>query len=549
LTLDPLEQLYVLVGSRVADGLLESSSSFPDEKGLAGLDALMIYVDAGSRAPASVPEGYVIKLAILSRRQRQGNVVERVSHPKLGVASRGGGFQLVPSIFIGRGRARTRQAASYVAEVVSLLAAALGGSRALAPPGDWEHEFGNLVLVRHGPLLHLLQVHLGSGYNVERDEAERLLEYAGLNPGTAAGDAAVEAELLKARDELIKSSIDCNNKNMVNLGLIALKALDMLAEDTESNQGLAVLGVVEDTGESRLFAAATLAQVLDKARRALSQGGSISNIVAELKRYTMIGFNKPVNGVALSSRIEKGLGISSQDQYSRIAYGGLNSLVEAVRSTLITKLGTSLEKANMEDLEAAVLLNASMLPITDGELVYTLYYLGIGPSDAYPATRPRNLKGRLRMLEAQAESSPSTKCHNWVKNAVKRLRDKLRYRYAAPWRSPSLDDLENAIARKSLGNKVRPADIVSQVAVPPVMRIEYIDNGSALLKAAQTHIVYSSAVTLYGYPPQLLVVDVFSRIGAVEAAVFEPLFEQLQQRLRPYTFYLHGWENRIAQTT
>lgn len=511
----PLHGLQLVAGllGHRAGSLLAGSSAIPSPSVL--FEELgAVYVDAGSRSEPSGLDAYLVKLAILARRHSGSGVSERVLHPVMKTKE-----GALPPILLGRGSERVRQAAVYVVELASLLAINRRPGLVFG-----EEEPPRLLLIRHGPLLQMISQYLSRPYVVEVEEARKLLYYAGLERSEAY--------------ELIDGSHPCRPDGLDSghavLGLLVLRVLAQLVEETRRGRR-GVAGMVEDVSRSRSLVAASIAELLDSVS---TDSGitTLSKPARKLRDKCMDYYE------ANAQRIESCLCPSlAVDQLldSRTEW---EELLASTNRVLQERFSYSLGNAPRDYLEAAVLWSGALPEITDSELLYTLYYMG---ATDYPATKPFSHSPRLRIIEYYTSSNPLVKCMaSEIEGLLKRL-SSLRYQYFSPVKPPSCGDLENAIASKGLG--LRPCELASLYAVPPAIRLEYVD-GMPLVEHARALTVYPARIVLYGYPPQLLVVDQYSRVSLEEALAFHQLAEALVERLQPYTGFIRRWESRIAAT-
>ena len=511
----PLHGLQLVAGliGHGAGGLLAGASAVPSPSVL--LEELgAVYVDAGSRGEPSGLDAYLVKLAVLVRRHSGGGVSERVLHPVMRTKE-----GVLPPILLGRGSERVRQAAVYVVELASLLAISRRPGLVFG-----EDEPERLLLVRHGPLLQMISQYLSRPYVVEVEEARKLLYYAGLERGEAY--------------ELIDGSHPCGpsgaSSGSVVLGLLALQILARLVREARRGRR-GVAGMVEDVSRSRSLVAASLAGLLGSVSPD-SGASTLSKAARKLRDKCMDYYE------AGAQRVESCLCPSlAVDQLldSRTEW---EELLASTNRVLQERFGYGLGNAPRDYLEAAILWSGALPDITDSELLYTLYYMG---ATDYPATRPLSHTPRLRIIEYYASSNPLVKCTAGEIEALLGELSVLRYQYFSPVKPPSCTDLESAIASKGLG--LRPCELAALYAVPPAIRLEYVD-GMPLVEHARALTVYPARIVLYGYPPQLLVVDQYSRVSLEEALAFHHLAEALVERLQPYTGFIRTWETRVAAT-
>jgi hypothetical protein len=519
-----LQLVLALQAYSIAGRLLVGERSLPPPHVLAG-DFGVVYVDAGSRGDRLQGGFYAVKLALLARRHAGGGgVVESVFHP----VPRAGSGDALPPVYVGAGGERVRQAATYIAELGSLLAVAAGYWSPWRGMGV--DEPSRVLLVRHGPLLQMLSQYLSKPYHVEAREAERLLLYSGLD--------------LREASWLLRLSHPCTsptggpNRNRVVLGLLALHLLDRLVVEA-LGRGYGVAGMVEDVSRSRLLVADAVAELVSSAA---AGAGTLADAAAGI-----------AGGVARAyASVRRLLGDclcpSTDPTPFLLDTAGWSELLASMNATLVERLGgagiLSSPPPSRARLAAAASWSGALPQMSDSELLYTLHYLA-GRGDSYPATPPMEHGARLEIVRYYLEERRELSCQkDAALQALQRL-ERLRYRYLAPTRPPRCQELQAEISSKGLQGVFKPCDLASLVTVPPAVRLEYVE-GMRLSEEAVALTVYPARILVYGYPPQLLVVDRYSRISPAEMAFARELAEALVERLQPYTSFVRGWETRIS---
>ena len=479
----------------------------------------VVYVDAGSREEPSGLDTYLVKLAVLARKHGGRGVWERIFHPVM-ITKDGA----LPPVLLGQGSERVKQAAVYVVELASLLAISRRPSLVFG-----EDTPRRLLLIRHGPLLQMISQYFSRPYVVEVEEARKLLLYAGLERSEAS--------------DLVDESHPCSPRGgrdhgLVVLGLLALRILAKLVEGATRRE-YGVAGMVEDVSRSRSFVAASIAELVASVATSTRSGDTVllvKSIARGLRDKCMDYYMGRAQDIekCLCPSIDAGQLLDSRTEWEELLIN--------INRVLQERFSLGISSAPREYLEAAALWSGSLPDITDSELLYTLYYMG---GVDYPATSPLSHRPRLRIVEHYASTNPLIKC--WGDELLGLL-DKLsvlRYQYLAPVKPPSCDELGRAIASKNLS--LRPCELAGLYTVPPAIRLEYVD-AMPLVEHARALTVYPARIVLYGYPPQLLVVDRYSRVSMEEALAFHQLASALVERLQPYTGFIRRWESRIAAT-
>jgi hypothetical protein len=297
--------------------------------------------------------------------------------------------------------------------------------------------------------------------------------------------------------------------------------------------------VVERVEGSRLLVASVLAEIIHEAG-----GGGGSATLRELAA----GIADRVWSSARGFGVERLARCLCEDEEALIdearSWREWAELASEVRSELMTRFGAAaLEGAGLEELEAA-LRGSGSLPTGygDAQLVYAVHYLSPSAS-SLPATAARPRRGDagwLRIALEDKKRDDRLRCRiqdeeEWPKVAVTVL-----YSYVLPRRPPSCGELEGKLA----GAAVEPCRAARLVVVPQPFRVEYAEGTRWRPLLAFTG--YSASLAMYGYPPQLLVVDRYSRMTAGEAAVARPLIEEAIRKSQPYLSFVRGWETRSA---
>ncbi|MEB2835827.1 MAG: hypothetical protein GSR80_000035 [Desulfurococcales archaeon] len=523
MALHGLQLVAALLGTGAAGELMEGSSAIPPLEVLDG-EFGVVYVDASSRGEPSGLNAYLVKLAILTRLHTPGGVAERILHP---LPTAEGGGEL-PPLLMGRGSENTKQAVVYAVELASLLAVAEAPEAyfGASPPR-------RLLLVRHGPILQMLSQYLSKPYIIDADDAVNALVYAGLERGRA-------LEILEYTHPCEASDLGYRqNRNKSVLGLLIIRLLEDLV-DKARERGYGLAGVVEDTSRSRSLVAAALASLL-RARppaRGKTHRDWAKNWAESLRGAAEAVSTEKMGDCLCLERELLGDLLASHKEWEEV----LRAVKEvAVTRFTINSIEELLIGGHEGELEASIIWSGVMPDMTDSELLYTLHYLTARkPPFDYPATRELSHSGRLAITRYYLEQKGLVRCGTaeWLERALGKL-EAMRYRYLAPSDPPKCDDL----AGSRLG--LRPCELAELQTVPPAIRLEYLE-GMEMLEEAVALTVYPARLVLYGYPPQLLVVDHYSRIKPSEAMAFHAIAGELARRLQPYGYFIRSWERRIA---
>ncbi|ALL01388.1 hypothetical protein Pyrde_1342 [Pyrodictium delaneyi] len=524
MTLEPYQLLFAALARYGSGGFWLPGESLPGPERLLDADTAFFYVDAGSRTVRQPGgEAFAVKLAVLARASSGGRVEERVLHP----APVHDDGRLGPSIFTMAGSDRARQGISYLVELAMLLTLCEGWQRLLDSHGlpGAEHA----IVVRHGPLLQQVHHLLSRAYDVPERVLRAALGYAGLGPGTVnsiVGDARL-----------------CRDSGRANIGLAVLSLLRRLAEDA-SHGDCGVGGVVESVERSRILAASVVADIVhDVARRSASENVA-SKIwwMSELLKRKIVDALKALGGPDYAADClcdDPGAVADALD--SRREW---EQMLTELEQELQLRYGTGLETASREQLEAAI-RSSGVLPTSysDSDLVYGFYYLSPAPGGGvYAATRPRPRRGDTGWLEIVLEErggEQRLRCH--IDEAYRTLDElrKIRYAYIMPRRPPGCSELRGSLGEAGLS----PCEAARLLVVPPALRVEYVD-GMQGWDTLLSFTGLSASLTVYGYPPQLLVVDKYSRLSLDEAHILKTLLENMSKKSQPYLSFIRGWETR-----
>ncbi|BES81670.1 hypothetical protein PABY_12370 [Pyrodictium abyssi] len=368
-------------------------------------------------------------------------------------------------------------------------------------------------------------------FDVDRLIVEAVLGYAGLGPGEAR--------------ELVDEGVLCDASGRVNLGLLLLSVLERLVELGRGG-GFSPAGVVEDVSRSRVLVSGLLAELIWSA---LPRGGGLTLVekwalgLFELAQAGWLGFLEELR----SAGVEPQDCFCGEDPEPVLeGLGEWRQLVSAVHRELSTRFAV-VSPQGPGVLEAAVYSSGAVPDYGDSELVYGLAYTRPWGSGAWVVTAPRPRRGLGPWLARSLEEPRHRRlvsCRSLedLQRRVERIVGSVRYVYlvpALPGEPPSCLEL----ARRVRG--LRPCDAAGLVSLPPAVRLEYVE-GMRGWRELLAFLYYSSLVTLYGYPSQLLVVDKASRLHADEAAIVSELLEAMSKRLQPYTSFIRGWESRSA---
>ena len=178
------------------------------------------YVDAGSRNERISEDYYFIKLAVLYRKVSNQLVKERILHPYIHVPENNE-TKTLPPIHVGKGGERARQAATYIVELATLLG--------IVQKYEENHT---LMLMKHGPLFQLLSEYFSHVYTIQRDEAVKLLRYAGLDSDEANKLAEESSPCAHGSNSIYK------DRNKVQLGVLILRILTRLIDGAKKKESL-----------------------------------------------------------------------------------------------------------------------------------------------------------------------------------------------------------------------------------------------------------------------------------------------------------------------
>ncbi len=482
----------------------------------------VFFVDASAvTARTAGGEASLVKLAILHR--RPSGLWERLYAPAVA------GSKAPPVLYVPRGE-RVRQALVYVVELASLLALARIQSISGAGLG------ARRVLVRHGPLVQQLAHYYSAAYDVREEEAKAALRYAGLDMSTT---------LVLVNDSRVTQPL-----GHVNLGLLASLLLEEIAREAQRSKGnLLFAGVVENTGRSRVLAADLLADAtieLTRAYKPQTPQDLASAIAATINQW-YASYNQR-RGVSLQNCL---CGAQGATAFQNLSASHVASEYAApLQSELQTRFNTSLLGGSTapSDKVAAALSSSNALPdITDSELLYNLVYLEDcsplgGPPCSY--TEPRSRAPVAVWAELSLQQKKNRMPQTLQTTRITAPPRRVHYTYMLVETPPDCIQLMQRGNQLGLGS---PCELANLVTVPPAIRVEWMTPASnTMLSQLLTALREASRLVLYGYPPQLLVVDKASRVTWSEYTSLEILAEELAKRRQPYRSFLRGWETRTA---
>ena len=458
-----------------------------------------VFVDSGTMGDEN---GFIIKLSILTRAPRDGWVEERVYYPYTPLRSEVGEEPLPYFVAPGIDSPKKRQALSYLIEVASLLAIAKNPSLVF---GD--DKVKKLYLVRHGPLLQLLILYISKVYSVKVDIIKGALSYAGLD-----------------EDSIEKIIGDVEEEDELTIGEVILKILNEMAKISSKNTVFA--GVVENVSESRVLLARTWAKVAKELINK-SESSCTADVrdlcyedVAE-KLYDEVSLNKDVFRKCLCldlSEIGKAGFIVSWSHFLKV-----------LRERYLDMFGTHMGNYVGEDEIEMIILKdkLSSVNITDEDVFYSLYF--ISNEEKKPVTKPLGGMARAMLFGLDLQSSSI-------------VRRKLKYRYFAPL-PPDLPLKCKAL--EALNLSVEPCKLSGElIKVPAPIRVEYLTTEDNDIPELLSLLYYSSLTVLYSFPPQLLLVDKFSRVSVSDMLTVTPLLQEMAKRVRPFKIFIHEWSNR-----
>jgi len=520
-----------LLAHNIHEKLLESdtTSVILTEEQVESLSEIpMLFIDAGSM---SDERGFVTKLALFTRVKEGNKVREAIYHPVPKVEKK----WFLP-IFFSSENDKARQAFTYLIELAAIYAALTN------PRKVFKRDVDKAMIFRHGPLVQMLSQYLSEPYLVNAYDAINALIYAGLSER----DALTLVEDAYKCDS--KGGIPVKDRNVVILGLLILNLLKKIKEEVDRNRKIAVLGVVEDVSQSKSLLAYSISRILCTIRReAKSYGGLSADHLASLiatfimNKMQDLNFEEVLRDcLCLDLNHESFTNIMNNVEYAWI------DLIEHLEHFLRTRFRKGLAEATPSEVEAAFLWSG-LTEMNDAYFMYTLYYVS---KNKVPFTKPIENKARFEIFKRYLKSKKYLKCYSEYYSEMESIDDLAEvfmYRYIAP--VYPLDELRCNIIKEVLSRNTKlnvgPCAITNLITVPSPMRIEFI-SGEPLVKEGLSFAFYSSILTTYGFPTQLLLVDRYSRVSILDLLSIEDLLDVLSKRFKPYSVFVHKWITRRA---
>ncbi len=485
-------------------------------------DFSSVYVDAGSLADKN---GLVIRLAMLVRESKGNGVDEKIYYPYLSLSPK----EVIPAFVSASSitdNEKIKQPLSYVIELASLI------SVAMKPEQYFENPHKDLILVRHGPLIQVISQYFTTSYTIEKDLAVAALKYAGLDDDYAK-ELAEDAEV--------------DEKGRVILGLLLLNLIIRMME-IYKRKGYVFAGVVEDVRESKIMVAHLITEFYaDLYKRCYEKvkGGmcseypeilneSIKEIVDNLKSD-------------LGKSIKNCLCIEGSAINEAVFIETWSYLIKYIESKYIAYETSALSpyvKKKPVDVEATLLRGDFPLPITDEGLFYMIYFLS--PKGKVSITKPFEGAARIRELnKALANNVKNDEVREKMGSSLEELEGAFKYIYLSPIpeeQKVKCEDLKEIVSE--------PCEVARMIRVPSPIRVEYLDTNketkelTTRIKRLISLTYYSSLTMGYAYPPQLLIVDKYSRVNPADLILATSLIEKFNMRVRPLSIFAHGWSNR-----
>ncbi|MCE4612188.1 MAG: hypothetical protein F7B17_09485 [Desulfurococcales archaeon] len=463
------------------------------------------FVDLGSRLARderSGVEGFIMKAAVLERCYRGGRLVERILHPM--VRGEGGSLPLLPVV----GDERSKQAASYIAEIALALSLARRGG----PSG------GRVLVVRHGALLQQVGIYFNTNvYNMDCSALESVLLYSLMDRA-------------EAHEVAVLSRAGRGGDRSCNAGAASIRLLEALKR--EARDGSAdIVAVAEDLERTRYLTLHLAASIAEE----YSRGGSLnaSQLLGEALEEAMecirwTGLKPSEVRYEIPRTLEEVLArtinpeaddpaATLRDVGGKLGYRGLVS--HFYRGQLLDRLGV------LSDVE----------PL----MVYRFLY---GPREDV-ATRPID-KGRIveaPAIESYRVNLEGVEPPGFSESRVVETLRGFMMTYITLDPTPTCRDLKELSGR--IGLSLEPSLLAEMVKVRHPIKLEYVE-GSRSVGKVVSHIYTQAQATLYGAPPPMIVVDQWSRVAGWEASALRSLLESLGRRVVPYSTFLRTFAVR-----
>ncbi|MEB3764815.1 MAG: hypothetical protein GSR77_01415 [Desulfurococcales archaeon] len=472
-----------------------------------------IYIDTGSRSARStsgVEEGFILKTSVLLRYWSGEILEERILYPY----SRGS-----PPFLLVRGDDRKRQASLYVAELAMILSMLQE-----TPPLEAEID-GRRLIVRHGSLLQILGTYFNPIFDLERESAEAVLLYTGLDPRTTI--------------ELIRSAtVKRGATEKVNPGLLAAAILGQIKREARKGNHT-VIGLTEDVSRGRHLLAKVLAESI--------KASVVTIGVANTQRRQ---FNP---GILLEEAVRdvrhclEDLGISSLPHFMGDAHTYLRQVIDrSIESREDADLEDIINDLEVEDLieriyERQILNHFNLASDSHFILLYNYFYGGTGNGELEASSTVELDKSWLysrRFLKSYnnrlKDAEPSITIYELLDYT-----SGVKLRYLLTQAIPDCNEIRENAERLGIDRRL----LAELIRVIPPIRVEYFSETTDISEVLD-HIVSQAMVTSYGVPPQLLVVDSRSRINEWEYGALAGLLESLSRRATPYSTFIRDFSVR-----
>ena len=518
-----------LLASKVHEEVLEDDVNIIlSEKELDSLANLpMLFIDAGTM---SDDRGFVVKLALLTRLPERGKVKESVYHP----APRIGEKWFLP-VFFSSANDKARQALTYLIELTAIYTALTN------PKKVFKKDVDEAIVFRHGPLLQMVSQYLAEPYLVNAYDVVNALVYAGVSRGEA-------LSLIEGSYKCIsKGGVASKDRNVVVLGLLILNLLKEINERIKQNKNMAVFGVVEDVSQSKSLLAYTISSVVYSAlHKEVAETLSTEELAFHIASSIRDKLRFRMREAEFKRILNDCICLDPNSDLPTVVYNVESTwadLIERLDQVLRTRFRKSLSKATRSEIEAAFIWS-SLTDINDAYLMYTLYYVS---KDKVPFTKPIENKARLEIFKKYLKVKEYLKCYEDPElEYLDELLNTFMYQYVAPvypFDKLRCDQISKSLSTRSLKLDVKPCTLSNMINVPSPMRIEYISN-EPLIREGLSFVYYSSILTPYGFPTQMLLVDKYSRVSISDLMSVEDLLEALSKRFKPYSVFVHKWITR-----
>lgn len=458
----------------------------------------MVFIDAGSRSSVEARRSFfMVKLSTLWKSINYEAVKYHV-------------YEDIP-YFISEGGSQLRQALTYIIELASALHYVL--------------EEDVKIVFKHGPLIQQIQQYLREPYDIPERIAFASLRYAGLSDMRLIKDILAEA---------------CVGRKSVNAGLLAASIIHRIFKEARK-RNIGVYGIVENTSMSSILTISIASELIYRAysKQSGTDKASIDEVARLLSGQTAEG-SAHMGDITMARCIGEKLDIPS-----RYAYLYWRNIIESVTNRA-KRLGCKLE--DLVCTETSIYHEARLLDMNDISLVALRNYL-IGE---VAITRPRPRSSVKLLYEITLNQRHGQDSINQLSDHIKTIPTPC-YTYVLPGPPPSCSTIREKLraSKQQVLNILNEHNVAKLYRVSPPIRVETIVKSKnecyALprnLGLASALIQASATITIYGFPPQFLLVDKFSRIDIYEAHIIEELARKDMERLQPYTALLRYWITR-----